>query len=148
MKPRIHHPAVLSLVVVHFMLGGAWYAAFSAPWVQALGKPMSDFEQGGSPLVYLLPLGAAVLQNYLLAHLLAATGGPTVRRGLAWGALLWGALLFPYDLVHNTFSLFPFALTAIDSGKDLVGLLLSGAVLGAWRARTAAAAPVAAGPVL
>lgn len=139
MTPRLNHAAVLTLVVVHFLLGGAWYAAFSQPWVAAVGKPLEAFQAASSPLLYLLPLAAALLNNYLLAHLLNATGGPSVRRGLTWAALLWGALLFPYDTVHNSFGLFPFTLTLIDSGKDLVALLLSGAVLGAWRAKPAPA---------
>lgn len=136
---RLNWLAVLVIVIVHFALGAAWYSVLAEPWMAALGKSADDFANG-SPAIYLLPIAASVLNTFLLALIMGLAGEYTVSGGVKWGLLLFVGLVFPFSLVHDTFSTFPFMLTLINTGNQLVSLLLAGVVLGVLRPKTQVAA--------
>jgi hypothetical protein len=136
---RLNWLAVLVVVIVNFALGAAWYGLLAEPWMAALGKTADDFA-GGSPAIYLLPIAASILTTFLLALIMDLAGEYTVSGGVKWALLLWVGLVFPFSLVHDTFSTFPFTLTLINTGNQLAALLLTGIVLGALRPKTQAAA--------
>jgi hypothetical protein len=138
---RCNWLALLVIIVVHFVLGAAWYSLLAEPWMAALGKTADDFANS-SPAIYLLPIAASVLNTLLLALVMGNSSEYTVSGGVKWALLLWVGLVFPYSLVHDIFSGFPFTLTLINSGNQLVALLLAGVVLGAMRPKTQFAADV------
>ncbi|GAQ80706.1 hypothetical protein KFL_000600230 [Klebsormidium nitens] len=137
----INHAAILLLTIIHQLLGGLWYGQlFKDPWLHGVGKSLQDVEPKKHPALFLIPLVAGLLLNYVLAGILALGPGPSVKRGVVWALILWGGVILPDTLTHHAFIGAPLMLTAIDTSKELVGLLISGVILGSWTANKTKAA--------
>ncbi len=141
-RPRTNYAAISLCVVLQMALGALWYspALFSDAWLGFLGKSLEDIGQP-SPAIYLLPLAAAFLQCWVLAFLINRSDYRNAVTGMQWAAVLWAAVILPYAMTHNTFSGLSVGVTVLDTGKELVGLLLSGSIIGAWRPRLERMAP-------
>jgi hypothetical protein len=138
MLARVNWLAIVAVVVLNFVAGAAWYGALADPWLSAIGKGMADFD-GQSPMIYVLPILASILNALILATVMQLADEVTPTGGVRWALLLWVGLVFPYALVHNAFSAFPLTLTLIDSGLALVTMVADGLVLGLMRPRAVAA---------
>lgn len=111
-SPAINHPAIFILTIVHQLLGGLWYGwLFKQPWLHGVGKSLQDVEPKRHPALFLIPLLAGLLLNYVLAAILSYGPGPSVKRGVLWGLILWGGVILPDTLTHHVFIGAPLTLT-------------------------------------
>ena len=137
--PHVHinYLAVVVAAVAAFALGGIWYSPllFAKLWVNAHGyseeqvKAMqkSAGKAYGVSLVcqWLIALALAVLVGYLhLEHL---------SQGLKLGLLAWVGFAFPFGLMANMFTEKRITVFYIDTGYQLVYLLLMGVIITAWQ---------------
>src|SRR5258708_5510445 len=137
--PHVHinYLAVVVAAVAAFALGGVWYSPllFAKLWVNAHGyseeqvKAMqkSAGKAYGVSLVcqWLIALALAVLVGYLhLEHL---------SQGLKLGLLAWVGFAFPLGLMANMFTEKRITVFYIDTGYQLVYLLIMGAIITAWQ---------------
>jgi hypothetical protein len=131
---RIRWPALVLVVVAHLILGAAWYAVLEEPWLAAVGKTAEQVP-AGSPALYNLPVVAALLNAWLVAWMLDRAGRRGAVAGVAAGLGVVAATIVPFALVHNAFAGFPFSLTLIDAGLEVVSLAMTGWILGVTAAR-------------
>jgi hypothetical protein len=137
--PHVHinYLAVVVATVAAFALGGIWYSPllFAKMWVSAHGfseqqvKAMqkSAGKAYGVSLVcqWLIALAMAVFVGYLhLDHL---------SQGLKLGLLAWGGFALPLGLMANMFSDKRIMVLFIDTGYQLVYLLIMGAIITSWQ---------------
>jgi len=81
---------------------------------------------------------ASIAVNYTLAVLIARTYPTSVWCGLKVALACWFAFAFMEYATISVFSAFethPWPLICIDMCRPLVGMAISGLVLGAWRKR-------------
>jgi uncharacterized protein YneF (UPF0154 family) len=138
--PHVHinYLAVVVATVAAFALGGIWYSPllFAKQWVKAHGyteERVKEMQQSAGKAYavsavcqLLIALALAVLAGYLhLDHL---------GRGLKLGLLVWAGFAFPLGLMANVFSDKRITVFFIDSGYQLVYLLLMSAIIGSWPA--------------
>jgi Protein of unknown function (DUF1761) len=126
---RIRWPALVLVVVAHLILGAAWYVVLEEPWLAAVGKSAEQVP-AGSPVLYALPVAAALLNAWLVASMLDRSGRHGAVAGAATGLGVVAATIVPFALVHNAFAGFPFSLTLIDAGLEVVSLAVTGWILG------------------
>ena len=139
MDNKINHPAVWILVVVHQIIGWGWYAIFGEKWLDLHARTMTDIERTHNVSAYVLAVIAAVIVNYALAWLIARLNPPNALAGLKVALVCWFAFLFMEYATISVFSAFetnPWPLICIDMGRPLLGMAISGLVLGAWRKRS------------
>lgn len=130
---KINWLAVIVCAIVMQPLGAVWYGAlFQFEWMAAVGLTMEDADRAGN-LPYVWALLGAFGHAFLLAHLMNATGKTTAAGGIVLAGSIWAFFIFPFSLVHDSFAMFPYRLTFIDTGHTLVGLMIMGLILGAWR---------------
>ena len=82
---------------------------------------------------------ASIAVNYTLAVLIARTNSTSVCCGLKVALECWFAFVFMEYATISVFSAFetnPWPLICIDMGRPLVGMAISGLVLGCWRKST------------
>jgi Protein of unknown function (DUF1761) len=136
---KVNYPAVIVAAVAHFVLGSIWFTVLQKPWLASVGKTLGELRrQGNATVAYTVAFGANLILAWVLARLMIATGRTTVARGMELAALLWlgfTATTMATAFVFEARSLEAFAIIA---GYPLVGMLLMGAILGAWKGKSAA----------
>jgi len=136
--PHVHinYLAVVVAAVAAFALGGIWYSPllFAKQWVKAHGYTedrVKEMQQSAGKAyavsavcLLLIALALAVLAGYLhLDHL---------AQGLKLGLLAWAGFAFPLGLMANVFSDKRITVLYIDTGYQLVYLLVMSAIIGSW----------------
>jgi hypothetical protein len=131
---KINHLAVLASIVCMHALGFIWYGLlFKAPWMAYVGITMENMDQNQpSPAIWILNLIAITAPIYVLAWLYTKL---SVAEGIR-GAVLAFVITFCVQLLPvinaNMFARAPFGLAWITAGYMVVGLTISGLILGAW----------------
>jgi Protein of unknown function (DUF1761) len=141
MSSRINHLAVWILVVIHMVVGGAWYALFGNAWLNYHAKTMTDIEQPHDPVPYIVAFVAAIFVNYTLAWLIGKLDANNAVAGLKVALICWFSFLFVEHATISVFSAFgtnPWPLILIDMGRALLAFVVSGLVLGVWKTKRAA----------
>lgn len=139
---KVNWTAVLVASVVHFLLGAVWFTVFKNPWFQALGTTEQEMmaKAGPGPIFY--PYIVAFLCNVVIARvlaqvILATTAVPTMLHGIRVAFYAWGGFVATTFLTEYVFELRSWTGWSIVAGYPLVGMLLMGAILGAWQNKVA-----------
>jgi Protein of unknown function (DUF1761) len=134
---HINYLAVIVATVAAFAIGGIWYSPllFAKLWVKAHGyteeqvqaMQKSAGKAYGVSLVcqWLIALAIAVLAGYLhLDHL---------SQGIKLSLLVWAGFAFPLGLMANVFSEKRITVFLIDTGYQLVYLVIMGIIITVWQ---------------
>jgi Protein of unknown function (DUF1761) len=135
MNVRINHLVVWILIVVYFLIGWGWYAVFGEIWLNQHAKAATDIEHTHTFGPYVLAFVASIVINYVLAVLIARTNPESPWCGVKVALALWVVLFLEYATisVFSAFETNPWPLICIDMGRPLLGMAISGLVLGKWR---------------
>lgn len=124
--------AVIVAAVSSFVIGGLWYGPLlGKAWMRASGMTAEKVQQGSMGMVFgisfVLQLAAAVVLAMFLGPeadlIFGLMAGGSV--GLFWVATAFGVVYL--------FERRPVAHWAVNSGYWVVGYLVMGAILGAWK---------------
>ena len=122
--------------VASFLVGGIWYGAlFSKAWPRLHKFTPEEIESlrnqqlRGFVIFFICDLVLATV----VAGLTAALNLDTALSGVMLGFWLWIGLAATQTLTLNAAAGKPAGLFWIDTSKQLVSLLLIGAIFGAWR---------------
>jgi Protein of unknown function (DUF1761) len=134
---HLHHMsfwAVLASALFLWFLGAAWYspALFVKPWMAALGLNPSGPKKGLAAGMISSLIGD-LLVAFVLAHFVLWSGAASFATGAFVGFLCWlgffAATQFPQGIYEGR----PIKLFLINGGYWLVGLLVVGSLLAAWK---------------
>jgi len=129
--------AVAVAAIVVFLIGGTWYAPlFGKAWVKAQGftdEQVKEMQAKMSPPIF---FGGMIVSYFVMALVVAvifrAGAINTAITGAMWGFLFW--------LIHSAFKMTDhiasgkvFAVFTIDASFQLIALLVTGAIVGAWQ---------------
>lgn len=135
---RLSYGAAVLSAVVYFVIQAAWFTVFASPWIAGLGWTPEHVEQVKSQMT-MWPYVAAFVCNVVMAlavgKLMVWTGRTSAVGGAALGATAWAGLVLTSMITEFAFERKPAAFTAIAAGAVLVGLIVMGAIQGAWMAR-------------
>lgn len=124
--------AVLVAAIVYFVLGGFWYSVlFSKKWVELRGIKMEDIEPA-TPVTFLWTFLLEFIAVATLAVFFAATPLDGALQGTLAGFGAGAGLVFSLTATTGLFSDTKLGLHLIDNGYHVVGLTLSGLILGWW----------------
>lgn len=131
-----HNPLAIAVAtILYFLLGGVWFTVFQKAWLLGVGRTMEELQATGiSPAV---TYGTAIVTTLILAIFLSwiiqATGPQTPARGIAIAISTWFGVVFTTWSTEYAFEARSLRILAINTGYSLVGMVLMGAVLGAWK---------------
>jgi hypothetical protein len=129
---HFNHWAILVVAVFQWFLGAAWFSPvlFLKPWQKALGlTAVSKNAKAGM----FASLVASLLLSFVLAHMILWSGASDFAHGAFVGFICClGFYVAPYYAL-SLFEETPFKVVAINTSYWLVGILISGGVLAAWR---------------
>jgi hypothetical protein len=127
--------AVIVAAILHWLFGAAWFTMLKQQWLAGLGTTSEKLMAIGQPawLPHVVTLIANFAMAYVIGWVILATGPQTLARGLQIAGMLWigiTASVFATELVFEARSLSFFLIVA---GYPLIGMLIMGTVLGAWK---------------
>ncbi|MFZ0311154.1 MAG: DUF1761 domain-containing protein [Candidatus Korobacteraceae bacterium] len=127
--------AILLAGVADWLLGAVWFTAFANQWKMGLRMPAEEMQAYMSHpnfWPYLIALLCSFLMAYVIARLVAGSATHTLFRGIIVGILigLAAALAMVTEMV---FEIRPGSFILISAGYPLVGCILMGIIIGAWK---------------
>lgn len=126
--------AILVVVIIHQILGFVWYSpqVFGNVWfIEA--TPANVVELQPQIGLYIFAVVAALMLTVMFSYFVEQTGVRSAWDGVQLGVLFWLGFVFPIMAMHYLFMQYSFRLIAIDTGKELLGLIISGIILATWR---------------
>ncbi len=132
---KINILAVVVAAVVYWLLGAAWFTILKEPWLAGIGKSMEQLQRDGTnpAIAYTVAFVCNLIMAYVLGWVLVSTGEQTAMRGAMIGALMWAGLVAASFGTAYVFEGRSFQIFAISAGYPLAGLLIMGAIVGAWK---------------
>lgn len=134
---EIDYLAVVVATLAAFVLGALWYSPvlFGRPWmrVQGFSDDQARRLREGAGQAYFVALLCYLVVALIAAVLMSLTGFGSWEKGLLLGFLFWLGFAAPLGLTGNVFSNQGIGVWLIDTGYQLLALLLVGMILGLWR---------------
>ncbi len=125
--------AVVVATVAQMALGFLWYSPilFARQWIVASGLKESDLGDPGP--AYALTVVGAFVEAFVVALFVGATGAKTLTDGALVGLVAgigFIATAFGAEYIFNKRGMNLYLITV---GYQVLGLVVMGAILGAWR---------------
>ena len=135
---KTNYVAVIVSAVVYWVLGAVWYGfLFGKAWMDLEHLSIDQAKSMNPVLPYFITFVLNLVIAFFLAQLCTWRNASTAARGASLGVLLWIGFVGPITYTTNMYEMRPFNLFLINEGYSLVGLLLIGAILGAWTKKPA-----------
>jgi len=124
--------AVIVAAIVFFVFGGIWYGAiFGKAWEQAVGKTKEEFKKGASA-AYITGFITSIIMAYTLARVIAF-GHVALGGGILYGFFFSFGLIVMVLLMNTMFNRSSMKLFWINAFYQVIGCMIMGAILGAWK---------------
>lgn len=130
-----NHLAVIVAAAVFFCIGAVWYTVFSEPWLNGIGKTVEQLARdgGGKPLAFAVGFLAILVMCYTLAWIVHKGMQPSAGNGALTGATVAFGIVGAMLALNYGFEARGLTLWLINAGYAFVGLVIAGAIIGAWR---------------
>ena len=134
-RVRLNYFAIAVAAIACFLLEAGWYTVFMNTWLSGIGRTMQWLVSSGmSPaLQYGTALVMAAVTATAISCVTQLTGAQTALRGIKVAALLWVGLEVPSWSTEYIFEVRPLSLFLVNTGYWLAGMMLMGAIVGAWK---------------
>jgi hypothetical protein len=134
-RVRQNYLAIVVAAIACFLLEAGWYSFFMKTWLSGIGRTMEWLVATGvNPA---LQYGTALLSAAVMASAISCvtqlTGPQTAWRGIKIAALLWLGFELTSFSTEYVFEVRPWSLLGINAGYWLLGMMLMGAIVGAWK---------------
>ncbi len=135
---KTNYAAVFIAALAYWLLGAVWYGVlFSKPWMALENITMEQAKSMNPVLPYVITFVLNLLIAYSLAQICIWRNANTAGRGASVGVLLWIGFIGPITYTTYMYEMRPKELFAINQFYPLAGLVLMGAIIGAWTKKSA-----------
>ena len=136
-QPRVkqNYLAIVVAAIACFVFEAGWYSIFLQPWLNGTGRTMEWLVGTGvnPAFQYAVALVAEAVVAASISCLIQNTGEQTAVRGIIVAAMLWFSFVLPVFCTEYVFEVRPWSLLGINAGFWLLGMMLMGAIVGAWK---------------
>jgi hypothetical protein len=139
---RVNPIAVVVAGVAYWVVQAGWYTAFAQQWMAGTGRTMTELRAGPEATRYMVAIICDIAVAYGVSWVTGLAGERSVSTGVRSGILVWLLFIATQLATNYSFENRSVAFFMINAGVALVGIIVIGAIVGAWRA-TALARPVA-----
>jgi surface polysaccharide O-acyltransferase-like enzyme len=135
---KTNYAAVFIAAIAYWLLGAVWYGVlFSKPWMALENISIEQAKSMNPVLPYVITFVLNLLIAYALAQVCIWRNANSVGRGASVGVLLWIGFVGPITFTTYMYEMRPKELFAINEFFPLAGLVLMGAIIGAWTKKSA-----------
>ena len=134
-KIKQNYLAIVVAAIACFIFEAAWYSLFLKSWLNGTGRTMQELVSTGVNPAF--QYAVALVDGFVIAFgiscLTQHTGEQTTGRGITVAAMLWFCFVLPVFCTEYVFEVRPWSLLGINAGFWLLGMILMGAIVGAWK---------------
>ncbi len=138
MNVDVNYLAVVVASVVAMAAGFLWYspAVLGKPWMKLMGYSSESLQEAKKQMgkLYATSFVLTVVMAYMLFHVMTLSksfyGYPSTSTGLTSGFSMWLGFVLPVQASDTLFGSKNWKLLGINSGYQLVSLLLMGLTIG------------------
>jgi surface polysaccharide O-acyltransferase-like enzyme len=135
---KTNYAAVFVAAIAYWLLGALWFGVlFGKPWMALENISMEQAKTMNPVLPYVITFVLNLLIAYALAQVCIWRNANTIGRGASVGVLLWIGFIGPITYTTYMYEMRPKELFAINEFFPLAGLVLMGAIIGAWTKKSA-----------
>jgi hypothetical protein len=135
---KTNYAAVFISALAYWLLGAVWYGVlFSKPWMVLENMSIEQAKSMNPVLPYVITFVLNLLIAYSLAQICIWRNANTIGRGASVGVLIWIGFVGPITYTTYMYEMRPKELFAINQFYPLAGLVLMGAIIGAWTKKSA-----------
>lgn len=118
------------------VIGFIWYGPlFGKSWMELVGLTKKDIEDAKAkmPLTYAGMMLTSLVQSVILSQFISSQNAVGVLGGIMVSFFAWLGFTAAFGISSVLFSKKPFKLFAIETGYQLVFLLVAGALIASWQ---------------
>ncbi|MGA2167022.1 MAG: DUF1761 domain-containing protein [Terracidiphilus sp.] len=134
-RVRQNYLAIVVAAVACFLFEAGWYSFFLQRWLDGIGRTEEWLHHTGVNQAF--QFGTALISAAVIASAISCvtqlTGPQTAMRGIKVAALLWFGFVLTTWSTEYVFEVRPWSLLGINAGFWLIGMILMGAIVGAWK---------------
>jgi hypothetical protein len=130
----INHWAVIVAALIRLVVAAAWFSppAFQTPWRQLVGMDEATMK-AGLPRAIAGDVIGCLIMAFVLVHAVVYAGASSVWQGAAVGFFNWLGFIAVLQASETMHEQRPLRSFAINTGYNLIALVLMGALLAVWR---------------
>lgn len=133
MLANLNYIHILVATLVYFFLGALWYSVlFQKPWVKLNKIVMNEDSRKGMPLLFAKTFLLNLIVTISTAAVLYFVQPVSLMAAIKTGALLGVGFVGSITALNNMYVQRPFMLTLIDSGYNIVSIILVSIILTMW----------------
>ena len=127
--------AMLVAAIIRMVVGGLWFSplAFVEPWQKIIGLNQEQMKSGMPRAIAVDAVGSLIMA-WVLAHAVAYAQAATLGQGFAVGFFNWLGFVAVVQFTGVLYEQRPMKLFFLQSGFNLIALVLMGALLAVWGA--------------
>jgi hypothetical protein len=127
--------AIFVAAIACFLLEAGWYTTLQKPWLEGIGRTEKDLMAAGvnPALQYGTAFVAAAVIAAALSRVIQLTGPQTALRGIKVAAIMWVGFVLTTWATEYVFEARTLKLLGINAGFWLLGMMLMGVIVGAWK---------------
>ena len=133
---EVNYLAILVAAVANMAVGFLWYSPvlFGKPWMKLMGLTAKHMAAAKKKMgmMYAISFIATIVTAYVLSVVVQTVQALSMVEGLQLAGLLWLGFVGPVQMTDVIFGGKPWKLFFINTGYQLAGLLVMGAILVLW----------------
>ena len=137
---KVNPGAVIVAAVVDWFAQAGWFTAFKPTYTAGLGltpQQVAESEAHPDPWMYVTALVANLVMALVIAKVIGWVGQWSAAGGARVGFILGLGIAFTAMATAYVFEGKPHSFIYISAGYPVVGCILMGAILGAWKPKGA-----------
>jgi uncharacterized protein DUF1761 len=132
---RVNWGAIVLAAVVDWILGAVWFTVFANQWRSGMAMPAAELQNHMSHpnfWPFLVAFLCDLLMAYVIASVIAGSASHSLFRGIIVGMLI-GLAAAMAMVTETVFEMRAGSFVLISAGYPLVGCILMGIIIGAWK---------------
>lgn len=142
-RVRLNYLAILVSALVYFAIDAMWFTILLKQWLAGNRLTMEQLQQYGERpwhgqlIAYAVFFIGALIMATVLSLFTQMTGKQTILRGALIGLLAWIGFVLTTFSAEYAFEARAWRSVVVNTGAALIGMVVMGAILGAWKAKLA-----------
>lgn len=135
---KLNWIAILVAALACFFFEAIWFSLFMIPWLEGVGRTheyLTTVATITPGTQYVTAFLCSVIAATVLSVLTQITGPQTTKRGILIAVLVWVGFVATTWAKEYVFEARTLEIYSINAGNSLLGLVILGAITGAWKAK-------------